>query len=109
MNTSTAADDVNRHGDPTALRVYVAGAGKILEGNGAHSGSFTGIMYAPSADATNNSCKADWRGSIVVNTFTCNGGPHLQVWYDTRIQSIVQSSWSVTNYTEIPSNQVTFP
>jgi hypothetical protein len=31
------------------------------------------------------------------------------VWYDTRIQSIVQSSWSVTNYTEIPSSQVTLP
>jgi hypothetical protein len=109
LNISIANDDVNLHGDPTTLRVYVAGAGSILEGNGSHAGSFTGIMYAPSADATGNACKADWRGSIVVNTFTCNGGPHLQVWYDTRIQSLVQSSWSVSDYTEIPSGQVTFP
>ena len=66
-------------------------------------------MYAPNADATSNACKADWRGSLVINTFTCNGGPHLQVHYDNRIQSIVSSAWSVSNYTEIPSAQVSLP
>jgi len=111
LNVSIANDDVNACAtcDPTQLRVYLAGAGSILEGNGAHAGTFTGIMYAPSADATGNACKADWRGALVVNTFTCNGGPHLDVKYDSRIQTIVASSWSVTNYTEIPSGQVTFP
>jgi hypothetical protein len=109
MNVSVADANVNLNGDPTALRVYMAGAGSVLEGNGNHAQSFTGIMYAPSADATNNGCKEDWRGSIIVDQFTCNGGPHVQVWYDNRIQSIVQSSWTVTNYTEIPSNQVTLP
>jgi hypothetical protein len=109
LNVSFAGNDVNLNGDPTKFRVYLAGAGSVLEGNGAHAGSFTGIMYAPSADATANACKADWRGALVVNTFTCNGGPHLQVRYDNRIQSIVASSWSVTNYTEIPSTQVSLP
>jgi hypothetical protein len=106
INVSFAATDVNLNGDPTKLRVYMKGSGSILEGNGSHAGSFTGIMYAPSADATGNACKADWRGSVVVNTFTCNGGPHVKVWYDNRIQSIVASSWSVTDWTETPSTDV---
>lgn len=106
LKVSIANSDVNLNGDPTKLRVYMSGAGSILEGNGAHAGSYTGIMYAPSADATGNACKADWRGSIVVNTFTCNGGPNVKVWYDNRIQSIVASSWSVSDWTEIPSTEV---
>ncbi len=109
LNVSIAQSDVNLNGDPTKLRVYLAGAGSVLEGNGSHAGSFTGIMYAPNADATSNACKADWRGSLVINTFTCDGGPHLQVHYDNRIQSIVSSAWSVSNYTEIPSSQVSLP
>jgi hypothetical protein len=109
LNVSIAQSDVNLNGDPTKLRVYLAGAGSVLEGNGSHAGSFTGIMYAPNADATSNACKADWRGSLVINTFTCDGGPHLQVHYDNRIQTIVSSAWSVSNYTEIPSSQVSLP
>ncbi len=99
---------VNLNGDPTKLRVYLAG-GTIDPGNGAHSGDFTGILWAPNAAEKNPSCTANWRGALVVNSFTCDGGPHLQVHYDTRIQSIVQSSWTVTNYTEIPSSQVSLP
>jgi Tfp pilus assembly protein PilX len=99
---------VNQNGDPTKLRVYLAG-GKLDPGNGAHSGDFTGIMYAPSAQETNPSCGANWRGSLVVNTFTCNGGPHLKVRYDTRMLSLADSSWLVSDYTEIPSARVTLP
>ena len=99
---------VNLNGDPTKLRVYLAG-GTIDPGNGAHSGDFTGILWAPNAQEVNPSCKANWRGALVLNTFTCNGGPHLQVHYDTRMQSIVQTTWTVSNYTEIPSGQVSLP
>ena len=66
-------------------------------------------MYAPTAQEANPSCNANWRGGLVLNTFTCNGGPHLQVHYDTRMLSLTQSTWTVTNYTEIPSAQVTLP
>lgn len=45
----------------------------------------------------------------MLNTFTCNGGPHLSVHYDTRMLSLVQTTWLVSNYTEIPSGQVTLP
>ena len=99
---------VNLNGDPTKLRVYLEGR-KIDPGNGAHSGDFTGILWAPNAQEVNPSCKANWRGALVVNVFTCNGGPHLQVHYDSRMQTITQSTWTVTNYTEIPSEQVTLP
>jgi Tfp pilus assembly protein PilX len=99
---------VNLNGDPTKLRVYLKG-GKVDPGGGAHSGDFTGVLWAPTAQEVNPSCKANWRGALVVNVFTCNGGPHLQVHYDSRIQSITQSTWTVTNYTEIPSSNVTLP
>jgi hypothetical protein len=100
---------INFNGDPTKLAVYLAG-GKLDPGNGMPgSGNFTGIMWAPNAAEANPSCNATWRGGVVVNTFTCNGGPHLDVKYDSRMLTLVQTTWTVTNYTEIPSNQVTLP
>jgi hypothetical protein len=98
----------NGAGDPTKLRVYLAG-GKVDPGGGSHSGDFTGIMYAPTAAEVNPSCYANWRGGLIVNTFTCNGGTHLSVKYDTRMETLTEVSWTVTNYTEIPSSQVTLP
>jgi hypothetical protein len=108
ITVSISDATVNLNGDPTKLRVYLAG-GKIDPGNGAHSGDFTGILYAPSASEVNSSCGANWTGALVLNVFTCNGGPHLQVHYDTRVQSITQASWTVSDYTEIASNQMTLP
>jgi len=108
LTVSIADAVVNQNGDPTKLRVYLAG-GTIDPGNGAHSGDFTGVMYAPTAQEANPSCNANWRGGLVLNTFTCNGGPHLQVHYDTRMLSLTQATWTVTNYTEIPSTLVTLP
>jgi Tfp pilus assembly protein PilX len=108
ITVSIADATVNQNGDPTKLRLYVKG-GRIDPGNGSHSGDFTGILWAPSAEEVNPSCKANWRGALVLNVFTCNGGPHLSVKYDSRLQSITQSSWTVTNYTEIPSNSFSLP
>jgi hypothetical protein len=103
------ANGINFNGDPTKLAVYLAG-GTLDPGNGmTHSGNFDGIMWAPNAVEANASCNATWRGSVVVNSFTCNGGTHLDVKYDTRMLSLVQEQWSVTNYTEIPSTQVVLP
>jgi hypothetical protein len=99
---------VNSGGDPTKLRVYLAG-GSVDPGNGSHSGDYTGILYAPTAAEVNPSCAANWRGSVIVSEFTCNGGPHLSVKYDTRMMSLTEVHWTVTNYTEIPSGQVTLP
>lgn len=108
ITMSIAGATVNLNGDPTKLRVYLAG-GKIDPGNGGSSGDFTGILWAPTAAEVNPSCGANWRGGLVVNVFTCNGGPHLQVHYDSRMQALMQLTWTVTDYTEIPSGQVTLP
>jgi hypothetical protein len=108
ITLSIADATVNQNGDPTKLRIYMKG-GKIDPGNGAHSGDFTGILWAPSAEEVNPSCKANWRGALVLNVFTCDGGAHLSVKYDSRMQSITQSSWTVKNYTEIPSDSFSLP
>ncbi len=96
-------------GDPTKLRVYLAGAGNVNPGNGSHAATFVGIMYAPSSNMTSNGCKADWRGALIFRTATCNGGPHLSVRYDTRVAALSQSNWTVRDYREIPSGQVVLP
>jgi hypothetical protein len=112
LPTSLPPCGVNAGGDPTKLRVYLAG-GSVDPGGGAGagqgSGDFTGILYAPTAVEVNPSCKANWRGGLVVAEFTCNGGTHLSVKYDTRLTSLTEVHWTVTNYTEIPSGQVTLP
>jgi len=110
ITMSIADATVNLNGDPTKLRVYLKG-GTIDpgNGNGGHSGDFTGVLWAPTSQEANPSCAANWRGALVLNTFTCNGGTHLQVHYDSRMQTLKQSTWTVTNYTEIPSGNVTLP
>ena len=108
ITVSISDASVNQNGDPTRLAVYLAG-GKVDPGNGSHSGAFTGIMWAPNANEVNPSCKANWRGAVVANSFTCNGGPHLDVKYDTRMQSLVEEHWTVGDWTEIPSTAVVMP
>jgi hypothetical protein len=108
ITVSIADASVNTGGDPTRLGVYLAG-GQVDPGNGSHSGSFTGMMWAPNAAEVNPSCNADWRGAVVANAFTCNGGPHLSVKYDTRMQSLVDEQWTIADWTEIPSTQVVLP
>ena len=75
---------INYNGDPTNSRSTWREE-RVDPGNGmTHSGNFTGIMWAPNADEQNPSCNATWRGAIVANSFTCNGGTHLDVKYDSR-------------------------
>lgn len=100
---------VNVGGDPTKLRINLAGAGELEGGNGGHAGTITGIVYAPSATSTNNGCKINVRGALVINDYTCNGAPHLQVQYDARIATLQQSNWTLRNFEEIPSGDVDIP
>lgn len=100
---------VNPGGDPTKLRVYMAGAGVVEPGNGGNAGSFTGILWAPSSDMTSNGCKAIWTGALVFNSARCNGAPHFEIRYDERVAGLVQSDWKVHDYKEIPSSQVVLP
>lgn len=100
---------VNVAADPTKLRINLAGAGRLDAGSGSHAGTINAILYAPSATSTNNGCKIDIRGALVINDYTCNGAPHLQVQYDTRIAALQQSNWTLRNFKEIPSRAVSIP
>jgi hypothetical protein len=101
---------VNSGGDATKLRVYVSGAYTVDPGNGSHGTSFDGALYAPHASLTSNGCKAAWVGSVFVDSFTCNGGPHLSVQYDARLSQVrPPGGWTTSNWTEIPSNQFSLP
>jgi hypothetical protein len=107
-NTASTSDDTE--GDPTKLRVYLSGAGLFEpDKGGAHAGTFVGIAYAPQASMTSNGCKEIWRGSILFNTLTCNGGPNLTVKYDTRVAALTDQNWAVANYYEIASSKVVLP
>lgn len=100
------SSQVNVGGDPTKLRVYIAGTAEIVAGQGALAGAFTGILYAPSAFMDLDGCKADWRGAMTLNVADCNGGPNLRVLYDTRVADLVADNWTVKQYREIPSRSV---
>lgn len=69
---------------------------------------FAGVMYAPSASLTLNGCKSSYYGSLVVNTLTCDGGPHLWVSYDEVLTSDY-GPWATSGYTEINQSTVSIP
>jgi len=104
-----ASTTINSGGDPRNFLVYLAGAGSIDMGNGAHAATITGIVNGPSANITNNGCKMTLTGALVIGTYTCNGGPNLTVHYDSRLQTLTSQDWHVTNYSEIPSSQFSLP
>jgi hypothetical protein len=100
---------INDGGDPRDFSVYLAGAGTVDMGNGAHNATITGTVWAPSANITSNGCKMYLTGAIVIGTYTCNGGPNLTVNYDSRLQTLTAQNWAVKNYAEIPSYQFFLP
>jgi hypothetical protein len=103
LDMTMSGSNINVGGDPTKLRIYMAGAGTVNVGNGSHAGAFTGILYAPQSNMTSNGCKVDWRGALTFNTARCNGGPHLNIQYDSRVNSLVSSNWTLKNFREIPA------
>ncbi|MHB1488638.1 MAG: DUF7305 domain-containing protein [Acidimicrobiales bacterium] len=81
--------------------------GNVGDSNGSGF-TFGGVVYAPSANLTADGCKSIFYGSLTLNTFTCHGGPHLQIAYDSAL-SQTYSSWVASNYTEIPSSSISIP
>ena len=96
-------------GDPTKLRLYVAGSGKVEPAGGNNAGRFVGIVYAPQSAMTTNGCKETWRGALVFASMNCNGGPNLSIQYDSRVARLEDEDWSVRNYREVPSTRVQLP
>lgn len=93
-------------GDPTKMRIYMAGGGTIDTSSGSDTSCYAGLIYAPAASMTTNSITVD--GSIVVGSFTENGNPRLTVNYDQRMQQVT-SPWSVSDYSEPPPSSFSLP
>ncbi|HET9691140.1 MAG TPA: hypothetical protein VFP61_08300, partial [Acidimicrobiales bacterium] len=85
-------------GDPTKFALYAAGTNTVVWGG--TGVAFNGTLWAPHTDVTGNGCKMTATGAMVVQSVTCNGGggDHLNLTYDSRLQTEVQRGWRVTNY-----------
>jgi hypothetical protein len=90
------------------LQILTNSIGNVGDSNGNSAYTFGGVLYAPNAYLVGNGCKSVYYGSIVINTFTCNGGPHLTVYYDSEL-SQTYTPWVVSAYTEIPSASFSLP
>jgi hypothetical protein len=81
------------------LQIFSNSTGTFGNDNG-QGYYFGGIIYAPFASLTGDGCKSVYYGSLVINTLTCNGGPHLSVNYDANLATDY-GPWTAGAYTEI--------
>lgn len=82
--------------------------GNALGGGGSGPYTFGGVIYSPYGNLTGNGCKSVYFGSLVINTLTCNGGPHLQVYYDNALKSVYGPP-SVTGYSQVNPSSFSVP
>lgn len=93
------------------LQILSNSTGTVGSANGGGAnGPFTfgGVIYAPTANLVGNGCKSAYYGSLTINTLTCNGGPHLQVYYDNALKSVLGSP-EVSGYAQVNPNTFTVP
>lgn len=93
--------------DPTLFQVYTNSVG-VLDVNGSHGFVMGGIIDAPEASMTLNSCQSYIFGAAVINTYTCNGGPNLGIYYDSQLKSLY-GAWQVSAYQQINPSSVSIP
>ena len=95
----------------TALQILSNSTGTVGSANGGGgTGPYTfgGVIYAPNANLVGNGCKSAYYGAITINTLTCNGGPHLQVYYDSSLSTLYGPP-SITGYTQTNPGSFTVP
>jgi hypothetical protein len=90
--------------DASRLQILTNSTGTVGDTNG-QGYTLGAILYAPQASTTGNGCKSIYYGALVINTLTCNGGPHLTVYYDSNL-STVYGAWVISGYLQIPPNSV---
>ncbi|HWE66876.1 MAG TPA: hypothetical protein VG298_09550, partial [Acidimicrobiales bacterium] len=90
--------------DATQLQIFTNGAGLVGDSSG-KGYCFGGILYAPNASLTGNGCKSSYLGAVVINIFTCNGGPNLGFYYDNALKALF-GPWTTSGYTQIPPSTV---
>ena len=89
------------------FQVLTNSDGQVGFSNG-HGYDFGGVLYAPQAYLTEDGCKSQYYGSVVINTLTCNGGPHLYVSYDSELGQI-WGPWQASGYTQVNPSSVSIP
>ncbi|HVA75955.1 MAG TPA: hypothetical protein VNF71_15475, partial [Acidimicrobiales bacterium] len=94
-----------------ALQILSNSTGTVGNANGGGtSGPYTfgGVLYAPTANLVGDGCKSAYYGSLTINTLTCNGGPHLQVYYDTALKDVLGPP-AISGYSQINPSSVSIP
>ena len=95
----------------TALQILSNSTGTMGSANGGGANgpyTFGGVIYAPNANLVGNGCKSAYYGAITINTLTCNGGPHLQVYYDSSLGSVYGPP-SISGYSQTNPSLVNVP
>jgi Tfp pilus assembly protein PilX len=85
--------------DAANLQIFTNSNGSVGNDNG-QGYDFGGILYAPNASLTQDGCKSQYYGSVVIGALVCNGGPHLMIKYDSAL-STMYGAWQPASYTQI--------
>ena len=91
---------INQTGSAANFRILVNGPLSVDLGTGSHGGAMRGVLFAPQSDLTSNGCKFVPDGSVVVNSYRCNGGPHMDVRYDETLLAVT-GAWNTVDWHEI--------
>jgi hypothetical protein len=94
--------------DPQLFQVFSNSDGNLTSDGVSNGFIFAGILYAPDAYLTNNGCKSSFLGSVTINTYTCNGSPNLNFWYDSQLQYDF-GAWQVSGFQQINPSTVQIP
>jgi hypothetical protein len=96
-------------GLPTAtnFELFTNSDGTVGDANG-QGYDFGGILYAPAASATEDGCKSNYYGSVVLGSFTCNGSPNYTFNYDNELNQ-VYGPWVTGSYAQISPSSVDIP
>lgn len=90
------------------LQILTNSTGSVGNSNGSHAYTLGGVLYAPNANLVGDGCKSAYYGSLTINTLTCNGGPHLQVYYDNTLGTLYGPP-SISGYSQVNPSTVTVP
>lgn len=119
INTSIPFGSLNQNGttgppsgstmpDSQLFQVYSNSNGNLTSDGVSNGFIFAGVLYAPDAYLTNNGCKSSFLGTVTINTYTCQGSPNLNFWYDSTLNYDF-GSWQISGYQQINPTSVKFP
>jgi hypothetical protein len=90
--------------DAKLLQIFTNSTGTIgRKSNGAFY--YGGTIYAPNASLTDAGCQSVYYGALVINSFRCNGGPNMTIYYDKDLANLY-GPWVTTGYVQIPPGSV---